>query len=72
VSDELERQAEQPISTRGEAAWKEVKDRIAERNEKTRKAGKLRRQAHERRRQEARQAAELRRMAELLDHRRTS
>jgi hypothetical protein len=68
----MERQEEQPVSTRGEAAWKEVKDRIAERNEKARKAGKLRREAHERQRQEARQAAERRRMAELLGNRRTS
>ncbi|MFN2615709.1 MAG: hypothetical protein ABR581_01150 [Thermoleophilaceae bacterium] len=66
MSDETERQDEQPAGKRGDAAWKETKARIAERNDNARKAGKQRREAHERERQEARQAAERRRMVELL------
>jgi hypothetical protein len=71
VSDETKGQEEQPVSKRGEAAWKETKARIAERNDAARKAGKQRREAHELQRKETRQAAERRRMVELLGKRRT-
>ena len=60
-------QEEQPSGTRGEAAWKEAKERIAERNEKARKAGKQERAAYESGRAKARHAAELRRMGHLLE-----
>jgi hypothetical protein len=59
-------QADGPVSKRGEAAWKEAKERVAERNEQARKAGKQRREASERQRDEARRVAEHRRMAQVL------
>jgi hypothetical protein len=49
------------ISARGEAAWKEERERIAARNEQARKAGKQRRETYEREREEARRRAERRR-----------
>jgi hypothetical protein len=58
---------EQPVvAKRGEAAWKEAKDRVAERNEQARKAGKLRRDAKNRLRVQELRAAERREMAEAL------
>lgn len=45
-------------SPRGEAAWKAATQRIAERNQAARKAGKARRGAYERQRDAARRAAE--------------
>ena len=67
MSDQSEAQEGKPVSKRGEAAWKETKDRIAERNAKTRSAGKQRREAHDRERADARRAADQRRMIELLN-----
>jgi hypothetical protein len=67
MNAESQPQEAQPPAKRGEAAWKEAKERVAERNMKARKAGKQRREAEERRQAEARQAAEQRRMAALLD-----
>jgi hypothetical protein len=58
-------------SKRGEAAWKEARERVAERNEQARKAGKQRREASQRQRDEARRVADQRRMAGLLARRRT-
>jgi hypothetical protein len=37
-------------STRGEAAWKEARERVASRNEDARKSGKAEREAYERER----------------------
>ena len=54
------------VSKRGEAAWKEEKERVAERNAEARKAGKKRREAYEDQRRAARRAAEDRRMGEVL------
>ena len=71
MSDQPDQQDASPPSKRGEAAWKETKDRIAERNAKARSAGKQRREADERQRAETRRAAEQRRMVELLGKRRT-
>jgi hypothetical protein len=65
VSDPSENQ-EPKSSTRGEAAWREQKERIAERNAQARSAGKQRREAYETERGEARRAAERRQMADLL------
>lgn len=48
-------------SARGEAAWKEEKERIAARNDQARKAGKRRRETYEREREDVRRRAELRR-----------
>jgi hypothetical protein len=48
-------------SARGEAAWKEEKERIAARNEQARKAGRQRRESYEREREQARREAERRR-----------
>jgi hypothetical protein len=45
-----------------EAAWKAEKERIAQRNDETRKAGRKERETHEREREERRRIAELRRM----------
>lgn len=62
---------EHVVAKRGEAAWKEEKDRIAERNEQARKAGRQRKGAKDRLRVVARMAAERREMAEALgQHRR--
>jgi len=55
-----------PAAKRGEAAWKEARDRIAERNDATRKAGKKQREEYERGQQESRRAADARRRAALL------
>jgi hypothetical protein len=67
VSDSGESQQEDRKSgKRGEAAWKEDRERIAARNDQARKAGKQRREDYERQRQEARNAADLRRRAALL------
>jgi hypothetical protein len=45
-----------------EAAWKAEKERIAQRNDETRKAGKKERATQEREREERRRLAEARRM----------
>jgi hypothetical protein len=66
MSDQADHQEEQGPSKRGEAAWKEAKERIAERNDKARKEGKQRREAYERQQAEARRTVERRQMAELL------
>lgn len=65
VSDKPEAE-ERTVSKRGEAAWKEEKDRIAARNEQARKAGRQRRDAKDRVRVAARVAADRREMAEAL------
>ena len=53
-------------SARGEAAWKEAREQVADRNAKARKAGRAEREDYERQRTVERQTAERRRMAELL------
>lgn len=53
-------------STRGDAAWKETRERIASRNTDARKQGKERREAYEQAREDARRSASARRHAELL------
>jgi hypothetical protein len=45
-----------------EAAWKAEKERIAQRNDETRKAGKKERETQEREREERRRIAEVRRV----------
>jgi hypothetical protein len=67
LSDSTDGQQEERTSgKRGEARWKEDRERIAARNDQARKAGKQRREDYERARQEARNAADLRRRAALL------
>jgi len=61
LNDELQAPAK-----RGEAAWKEQKERVSERNAQARKAGKQRREAYEQSRADARRDAERRRLATLL------
>jgi hypothetical protein len=56
-------------SSRGEAAWKESRERIAARNADARREGKQRRESYEGSREEARRAAAARRHAELLTRR---
>lgn len=56
-------------STRGEAAWKEARERIASRNADARKQGKLRRETYERSRDDARRAAAAKQHAQLLNRR---
>jgi hypothetical protein len=56
-------------STRGEAAWKEARERVASRNADARRSGKLEREAYEQDRESARRAAAARRHAELLRRR---
>ena len=62
----MKEQPDAPAPKRGEAAWKEERERIAERNSKTRKAGKEEREAHELQQGTSRREAEGRRMAQLL------
>jgi hypothetical protein len=69
MSDQSDRQAES--SARGEAAWKQVREAVAARNEKARQAGRQERQAYERQRNEARRVAEARAQARLVKKRRT-
>jgi len=52
-------------SARGEAAWKEERERIAERNQAARKAGKAEREAYERKQVDSRRVRELKRQAKL-------
>ena len=54
-------------SARGEAAWKEERERIAERNQAARKAGKAEREAYERKQTDTRRVHELKRQAKLKD-----
>lgn len=56
MSDEPNRLEGRP--KRGEAAWREARERVAKRNAEARKAGKQRREAHNRQIEENRQAAE--------------
>jgi hypothetical protein len=63
VSDQDEGQQQ---AKTGEAAWKEARSRVAEKNDRARKAGKERREAYEEARQKARRAAEVRRQEELI------
>jgi hypothetical protein len=71
MSSEADEHQDGPAAKRGEAAWKEAKERVAERNQQARKAGKQRREAYERGQDDARRAAEGRRNARLLARRRT-
>ena len=48
-------------SVRGEAAWKQATEEVAERNRLAQKAGREEREAYERERSDARRAAEARR-----------
>jgi hypothetical protein len=57
---EPDQQAAPPAAKRGEAAWKAHKERIAERNDQARKAGKQERKAIERERSERRRVMDLR------------
>jgi hypothetical protein len=52
-------------SARGEGAWKQAREAIAERNQRAQKAGREQRDAWERQRAEARRTAEARRDARL-------
>ena len=58
-------QPTEPTGHRGEAAWKEHRQRIAERNERVRKEGKARREAGDREKNDARRARERRELASL-------
>ena len=53
-------------SSRGEAAWKETRERIASRNADARRQGKQERESYEQTRQAARQAMAARQRAKLL------
>ena len=66
MSDKDETQQEGSPKKRGEAAWKENMDRIAERNDAARKAGRERRAAYDQARAQARNDADARRRAQLL------
>jgi hypothetical protein len=54
-------------STRGEAAWKETRERIASRNADARKQGRQRRESYEQSREAARRATAARQRAQLRD-----
>ena len=59
---------DQGSSARGEAAWKEVRERIAERNQAARKVGKETRDAYERKQDAGRRAREMQRQSKLTDN----
>jgi hypothetical protein len=65
VSDPTD-QEQQPTGRRGEAAWKEHRERIAARNDAVRKEGKARREASEREKDQARRDRERRELAALV------
>jgi hypothetical protein len=69
MTEQSDRQTDS--SARGEAAWKEVREAIAARNQRAQKAGRERRQLYERQRDDARRAAEARVHARLLDSQQT-
>jgi hypothetical protein len=69
MTDQSERQPES--SARGEAAWKQVREAVAARNERAQRAGRAERQAYERQRDDERRAAEARAHARLVGRRRT-
>ncbi len=48
-----------PSSARGESAWKQAREAVAERNQRAQKAGREERDAYDRKRSEARRAAEV-------------
>jgi hypothetical protein len=53
-------------SSRGEAAWKEARERVASRNAEARKHGKESRERYERDREKIRRAAEAKLHVQLL------
>jgi hypothetical protein len=53
------------VPKRGEAAWKAVKDSVAERNEQTRKLAKQERKAHLQNADDLRRAAGVKRQANV-------
>ena len=65
MSDQPDPQSES--SARGEAAWKQAREAVAERNQRAQKAGRDERKAYERKQDEARRAAEARAYARLVD-----
>jgi hypothetical protein len=67
VSEQNETPQEEPPKKRGEAAWKENMERIAERNDAARKVGRQRRDEYDQGRAQARNEADARRRAQLLD-----
>jgi hypothetical protein len=69
MTDQSGPQAES--SARGEAAWKQAREAVAERNQRAQRAGREERQDYERRREGARRAAEARAHARLIEARRT-
>ena len=58
-----------PTAARGEAAWKEITDGVAERNAKAQRAGRAEREAYERDREKVRRATDERRRAGLARRR---
>jgi hypothetical protein len=69
----FDRSDEHPDSSaRGEVAWKQAREAVAERNRLAQKAGRERREAYDRQRVDARRAAEGRRREQLRDGHRTS
>lgn len=56
-------------SSRGEAAWKETRERVASRNADARKEGKQERETYERGREDARRAAAAKQHAKLMGRR---
>ena len=68
MSDPAEQEAES-TGKRGEAAWKEHRERIAARNDRARKEGRARQEADQRDRDRARRERERREMAALVGKR---
>jgi hypothetical protein len=69
----FDRSDEQPESSaRGDVAWEQAREAVAERNRLAQKAGRERREAYERERADARRAAESQRQEHLRGGRRAS
>lgn len=59
-------ESDEKPSVRGEAAWRQATEAIADRNRRTQKLGREQREAHERERRDSRRAAEARAHARLV------
>jgi hypothetical protein len=69
----VDRSDERPDSAaRGEVAWKQAREAVAERNRLAQKAGRERREAYDRQRVDARRIAETRRQEHLRGRPRAS
>jgi hypothetical protein len=72
MSDEAAAGPGQGPSKRGDAAWREARERVADRNDEARKAGRQRRKAYEQQKADARRVAERLQMEQMATNARRS